>query len=128
MKQRRKKRRQTIGCPLVDGLDAFGGKWKSRIVCVLFNQGTLRFAAIRDQIKISDPALSAALKEMLADGLLVRTNYNEVPPRVDYSLTEKGRSAWPILQSIGAWTRDHAADADKPPSCEHCPEKPAEPH
>ncbi len=73
--------RPDIRCPLEYGLDVFGGKWNSRIICVL----------------------AAALKSLAKNELVSRKSYDEIPPRVEYSLTKRGLSAVPILQSICTW-------------------------
>jgi len=94
-----------IRCPLEYGLNVFGGKWKARIICVLSQKKTLRYNAIRSEMTdISDAVLAAALKELQADEIIVRKQYDEIPPKVEYSLTEKGESAIPILQSICQWS------------------------
>ena len=94
-----------IRCPLEYGLDVFGGKWKSRILCVLAKQGTLRYSQLRQEmINITDAVLASALKELIGDGLIIRKQFDEIPPRVEYQLSEKGYSAIPILQSICIWS------------------------
>lgn len=94
-----------IRCPLEYGLDIFGGKWKSRIICVLAEKNLLRYSSLRKEMtNITDAVLSAALKELIADGVVERKQYNEIPPRVEYSLSEKGISVIPILQSICKWS------------------------
>jgi DNA-binding HxlR family transcriptional regulator len=62
------------------------------------------------------------LKELIADKLINRTQYNEIPPKVEYSLTEKGKSVLPILQSICQWSRTHTLDSlnKKLPPCRTC--------
>lgn len=93
-----------IRCPLEYGLDVFGGKWKSRIICVLANQKCLRYSALRKEMcNITDAVLASTLKELIRDGIVERKQYDEIPPRVEYSLTEKGVSVVPILQSICQW-------------------------
>ena len=100
-----KKIAQDIRCPLEYGLDIFGGKWKARIICVLNEKKMLRYSQIRKEMaNITDAVLAAALKEMIRDGIVERRSYDEIPPRVEYSLTEKGGSVVPILQSICAWS------------------------
>ena len=90
-----------IRCPLEYGLKVFGGKWKSRIICVLAEKKKLWYSALRrDMANISDAILAATLKELIADQLVAREQFNEIPPRVEYRLTEKGESVVPILQSI----------------------------
>lgn len=93
-----------IRCPLEYGLTIFGGKWKSRIICVLAEKGTLRYSELRSEMtNITDAVLATTLKELLADDILQRVQFNEIPPHVEYSLTDKGQSVVPILQSICQW-------------------------
>ncbi|MDO5583342.1 MAG: helix-turn-helix domain-containing protein [Mitsuokella multacida] len=100
-----KKLPDDIRCPLEYGLKTFGGKWKSRVICVLAEKKTLRYSGIRHEMKnITDAVLAATLKELITDNLIVRQSYDEIPPRVEYSLTEKGKSVVPILQSICRWS------------------------
>lgn len=99
-----KKLEADIRCPLEYGLELFGGKWKSRIICVLNEKGTLRYSGIRkEMLNITDAVLAAALKELIDNGLIARRQYDEIPPRVEYSLTDKGKSVVPILRSICKW-------------------------
>ena len=99
-----KKLESDIRCPLEYGLEIFGGKWKSRVICVLNEKGTLRYSSIRkEMLNITDAVLSATLKELIRDGLVTRRQYDEIPPRVEYALTDKGSSVVPILQSICQW-------------------------
>lgn len=94
-----------IRCPLEYGLNVFGGKWKSRVICVLAEKETLRYSTLRkEMINITDAVLAATLKELIADGIIERKQYNEIPPRVEYYLTDKGVSVVPILQSICKWS------------------------
>lgn len=112
-----------IMCPIEYGLDIFGGKWKSRIVCVLASSDVMRYSEIRKELSnITDAVLAAMLKEMMADGLISRKQYEEIPPRVVYSLTEKGKSVLPILQSICRWSRLQTKDEleKKLPLCKTC--------
>ena len=93
-----------IRCPLEYGIEIFGGKWKPRIICVLAAKEVLRYSELRKEMgNITDAVLTVALKELSAAQILERRAYEEVPPRVEYSLTEKGKSVVPILQSICQW-------------------------
>lgn len=119
----KRKLEKDIRCPLEYGLDVFGGRWKSRIICVLAAKDTLRYSELRDELaNISDAVLSSEVKELMASGIVARTSYDEIPPRVEYSLTDKGRSVVPILQSICGWAglfyREVRADA--PSHCQRC--------
>jgi DNA-binding HxlR family transcriptional regulator len=110
-------------CPLEYGLDVFGGKWKPRIICVISEDTPKRFNEVKKELSnIKDAVLAAMLKELFDDGIVDRTQYNEIPPRVEYSLTEKGRSVLPILQSICAWSHRQSKDAldKKLPVCKNC--------
>ncbi|URZ18563.1 winged helix-turn-helix transcriptional regulator [Clostridium felsineum] len=94
-----------IRCPLEYGLEIFGGKWKSRIICVLSEKGTLRYSEIRKEMtNITDAVLASTLKELIADDIVNRKSFDEIPPRVEYCLTDKGISVIPILQSICSWS------------------------
>lgn len=105
MAKYKKKMDADIRCPLEYGLAIFGGKWKSRIICVLSAKETLRYSEIRNEMhNITDAVLASTLKELIADRVVCRKSYDEIPPRVEYSLTEKGKSAVPILQSICQWS------------------------
>lgn len=100
-----KKLDEDIRCPLEYGLAVFGGKWKSRIICVLSANSKLRYSEIRKELyNITDAVLAATLKGLIADGIVDRKSYDEIPQRVEYSLTEKGTSVVPILQSICQWS------------------------
>ncbi|MFV0394351.1 MAG: winged helix-turn-helix transcriptional regulator [Coprobacillaceae bacterium] len=94
-----------IRCPLEYGLNIFGGKWKSRIICVLSEKKVLRYNTLRKEMTdITDAVLATALKELLKDEIISRIQYNEIPPKVEYSLTKKGESVVPILQHICQWS------------------------
>lgn len=99
-----KKLEDDIRCPLEYGLELFGGKWKSRVICVLNGMGTLRYSEIRkEMLNVTDAVLAATLKELIRDDLVSRRQYDEIPPRVEYTLTERGKSVVPILQNICRW-------------------------
>lgn len=99
------KMEEDIRCPLEYGLEIFGGKWKSRIICVLAGKGTLRYSALRKEMSnITDAVLASTLKELIANDIVLRKSFDEIPPRVEYCLTEKGNSVVPILQSICRWS------------------------
>lgn len=114
-----------IRCPLEYGLELFGGKWKSRILCVLAARPVLRYSELRREMTdISDTILAAALKELMTNNLVARTQYNEIPPRVEYCLTERGHSVIPILQSIcrwaGAFQTEPTVSEKSLPQCRRC--------
>ncbi len=117
------KLKKDIRCPLEYGLDIFGGKWKSRIICVLANKQVLRYCVLRKEMTdITDAVLASALKELIEDGIINRKQYDEIPPKVEYSLTDKGLSVVPILQSICKWSGAyHKEDNDNTMAqCQKC--------
>ena len=84
-KQNQTKMKKDIRCPLEYGLAIFGGKWKSRIICVLAAQAPLWYSVLRKEMgNITDAVLSSMLKELMTDGMVLRTSYDEIPPRVEY--------------------------------------------
>ena len=90
-------------CPLRATLGILGGKWKPLIMWQL-NGHTLRFSELQRAIpEITLKMLVQQLKELEADGLVNRKMYPEIPPRVEYSLTELGMTAIPLLESIHRW-------------------------
>lgn len=100
-----RKLEKDVRCPLEYGLEIFGGKWKSRIICVLAAKEVLRYSELRKEMgNITDAVLASTLKELIASQIVTRRSYDEIPPRVEYSLTEKGQSVVPILQSICRWS------------------------
>jgi len=94
-------------CPLGKAMSALGSKWKPIIVLVIKDR-KLRFGelAVRIQV-ISRKVLTDQLREMEADGLVIREEFKELPPRVEYSLTEKGLALLPILYLLEKWEQKY---------------------
>jgi DNA-binding HxlR family transcriptional regulator len=100
-------RSKTYNCPVEAAVDVFGGKWKALILWWL-QQRTWRFAELRRQIpSITEKMLTQQLRELEADGVVRRRVFPTVPPRVEYSLTEYGRSLKRALRAICDWGRNH---------------------
>ena len=96
-------------CPVETTLTLIGDKWKVLILRDLM-PGTKRFGALKKSIgDISQKVLTAQLRAMEESGLVNRTVYAEVPPRVEYTLTDLGRSLKPILDSMWNWGEDYKA-------------------
>jgi len=94
-------------CPVKVAIDIFGGKWTMQIIWTL-NKKTFRFGELRRQIgDISEKMLIQQLKGLIDEGLVHREQFPEVPPRVEYSLTEKGRSLFPIFYQLKKWSVLH---------------------
>lgn len=92
-------------CPIEAALGLIGGKWKALILDHL-TSGALRFGELQKMMpKITPKMLTQQLRELETDGLIVRHVYPVVPPKVEYELTEFGRTALPILDAMCAWGR-----------------------
>lgn len=99
--------RELPACPVETTLQLIGSKWKVLILRDLM-EGTKRFNELmRSVTGITQKVLTSNLRSMEEDGLLVRKVYPEVPPRVEYSLTETGRSLKPILDSMIVWGTEY---------------------
>lgn len=95
------------GCPVEATLELIGGKWKGLLLYHLL-EGTHRFNALKRMLpNITQRMLTNQLRELEAAGLVHRQVYAEVPPRVEYSLTEHGRSLAPILHALKTWGEQH---------------------
>lgn len=91
-------------CPIGYALSHLEGKWKLRVIYTISLNGTIRFNELRRQVEgISNLMLSKTLQELEEAGIILRTQYNEVPPRVEYSLSEVGKGIYPVLDSLGKW-------------------------
>ena len=91
-------------CPLASALAIIGGKWKIPIICSLYNDGPTRYNNLKRKIiGVTNTMLASSLKELEADGIVLRTQYNEMPLRVEYELTKSGNSIIPILEKLAAW-------------------------
>lgn len=91
-------------CPIRNVLSRFSGKWSILILCILADSGTARFSVISRAIPdISPKVLTETLKNLEECGLVSRKIYPEVPPRVEYSLTELGKSLVPIINQLISW-------------------------
>ncbi len=98
--------RENYRCTVSVTLEIIGGKWKSLILWQLSFK-TLRFSQLQRRLaKITQKMLTQQLRELERDGLIHRQVYAEVPPRVEYSLTELGESVVPILQLMCQWGKD----------------------
>lgn len=95
-------------CPIDTTLSVIGGRWKPVIIVILLKDGTVRFGEIRKILpSISQRILSKQLRELEAAGIVHRKAYAEVPPKVEYSLTEYGKTLSPILDAMLNWGFKH---------------------
>jgi DNA-binding HxlR family transcriptional regulator len=97
-----------LECPIMSTIAMVSDKWKVLIICKL-RQNKLRFTELRRELTgITQRVLTHQLRELEADGLVFRRVFAEVPPRVEYSLTELGGTLWPALQHLEDWAHEHA--------------------
>ena len=112
----RKDSRSPSSCSVEATLNLIDGKWKVVILYKLLLGGTLRFNEIRRLIpNVTQRMLTTQLRELEADGFLIRKVYPEVPPRVEYRLSPRGHSLEPIIRALKAWGDAHL---EKPPQAE----------
>jgi len=97
--------------PIDATLAVIGGKWKPLVIYEL-GEETLRFSQLLERVKprITQRMLTKELRELEKDELVTRKVYPQVPPKVEYSLTEKGRSVIPILDQLCRWGDEHMRD------------------
>ena len=96
-------------CPVETTLTLIGDKWKILILRDLL-PGTKRFGELRRSLgTVSQKVLTTQLRQMEDSGLIIRTVYAEVPPRVEYTLTELGCSLKPVLDALGTWGEEYKA-------------------
>ncbi|QCK16147.1 winged helix-turn-helix transcriptional regulator [Mangrovivirga cuniculi] len=97
-------------CSLVHAMNILGGKWKPIIIYLLAN-GEMRFGKLLMHTPtISKKVLTEQLKELEEDGLIIRKRFSEIPPRVEYSLSEKGNGLLPVLKALSDWTFESYSD------------------
>lgn len=100
-------------CPVTATLDLIGGKWKPLIIYLIMNDIN-RFGKMGMVLKaISKQMLTSQLRELENDGIIERKIYPEIPPRVEYFLTERGRSLLPIIEAMRDWGKEHIINAQQ---------------
>ncbi|UUZ84279.1 helix-turn-helix transcriptional regulator [Paenibacillus sp. P26] len=98
-------------CPIYYTLEIVGGKWKWAILFKLAMDGVIRYGKLKEFLPpIAHKTLSQQLKELESSGIIHREQYNVMPPKVEYSLTEKGKTLIPMLEMMAKWGREHMAD------------------
>jgi len=100
----------SVACPTREVLDRIGDRWTVLVVCSL-EAGPMRFSELGRRIEgISQKMLTQTLRGLERDGLVTRKVYAEVPPRVDYTLTDLGHTLTPVLAALDDWARAHFGD------------------
>jgi DNA-binding HxlR family transcriptional regulator len=94
-------------CPLEYAISILGGKWKSRVLWTIYTSKSIRFNQLKRELNgITDMMLTKILKEFVVQNIVIRHQYNEVPPRVEYSLSENGLKLVESLSEIRKWSRE----------------------
>ena len=104
-------------CPVVYCMNIIGGKWKPRIIHLIRTGGNRYSILLKNITEISKQTLTNQLRELEADGIIERTIYAEIPPRVEYTITEYGKTLLPIIDSMYKWGRQHMT-MDKKSYCD----------
>jgi DNA-binding HxlR family transcriptional regulator len=103
-----KKFSNTENCPVRNVIDRIGDKWSVLVLMVLEEAGIIRFNEIHNCIQsISQKMLAVTLKTLEADGLVKRTVYPQIPPKVEYELTPRGKSLLPHIHGLVHWAADN---------------------
>jgi DNA-binding HxlR family transcriptional regulator len=96
-------------CHMAGFTSVIGGRWKLGILCTLTTDGKARFNELVERLApITPTTLTRQLRELERDGLVKRTQYNEIPPRVEYEATELSATLGPVLETIAEWVQTHA--------------------
>jgi DNA-binding HxlR family transcriptional regulator len=94
-------------CPLTFALNLIGGKWRLPIIWALSKNGTMRYNELRRSIGgITNMMLTQSLRELESYGIVYRKQYMEIPPRVEYSLTQSGENLIPALKALASWGKE----------------------
>jgi DNA-binding HxlR family transcriptional regulator len=108
MKNSSEKKHSFPSCSIRHILDRFGDKWSILIISILGHVGKQRFNELNQQIgDISQKMLTVTLRSLEADGLISRKLYPEIPPRVEYELTDLGRSLLPHIEQLAQWAEQN---------------------
>jgi len=104
----------TADCPVRNVLDRFGDKWSILVLLILGRKEKMRFTELNKEIgDVSQKMLTVTLRTLEADGLIKRTIYPEIPPRVEYEVTKLGKSLLPYMHSLTNWANTHYSEIEK---------------
>lgn len=95
-------------CPITYTLSIVGGKWKWAILFIISRDEVIRYSKLKESLPfIAHKTLSQQLKELVDSGIIHREQYDQIPPKVEYSLTEKGETLIPILKLMSQWGEEN---------------------
>lgn len=101
-------------CPVTATMQVLGGKWKAILINAIYHTSPARFGELKRSVKgITQSMLTQQLRELEDDGLINRKIYAEIPPRVEYTLTEFGLTLSPIMQSMAKWGEEYRINKQK---------------
>lgn len=101
-------------CPVTATMQVLGGKWKAILINAIYHTSPARFGELKRSVKgITQSMLTQQLRELEDDGLINRKIYAEIPPRVEYTLTEFGLTLSPIMQSMANWGKEYRINKQK---------------
>lgn len=96
-------------CPVLQSLEILQGKWSAKIIFHLLKNGNMRFSNLKKAVPtITNTMLTATLKDLVEQDIVLRKQYNEMPLRVEYSLTSKGNALLPVFCELGHWWKTHS--------------------
>ncbi|MDL2236333.1 helix-turn-helix transcriptional regulator [Christensenellaceae bacterium OttesenSCG-928-K19] len=97
------------GCPVTALISMLQGKWKSPVLYAMSLNDIVRFGELKKEVPgVTNTMLTTTLRELEADGLVHREQFNEIPPHVEYSLTEKGKNLFPVFYEMLKWGLKYA--------------------
>jgi DNA-binding HxlR family transcriptional regulator len=103
-----------ISCPVTATMQVLGGKWKAILINAIYHTSPARFGELKRSVKgITQSMLTQQLRELEEDGIISRKIYAEIPPRVEYTLTEFGLTLSPIMQSMAMWGKEYRMKKQK---------------
>ena len=106
--------KKAVQCPVEVTLEVIGGRWKVMVIHELL-EGTRRFSELHRALKgVSHRTLTQQLRELERRGVIHRKVYQQVPPKVEYSLTPLGRSLHPVLMAMHEWAQTHGSQLKSP--------------
>ncbi len=95
-------------CPIQKLMGIFSGKWTMTVIFELTREDTLRFGELKSRIPgITAAMLSSTLKDLERAGIVLRTQFDEIPPRVEYALSKKGKDLYPIFLEMARWAQKY---------------------
>ena len=105
---KKNKKTRLLTCEFDIALSIIGGKWKLLLLWFLSADTPIRFGEFKKLIPINQKTLTNQLRELEEDGIVTRTIYPEIPPKVEYSLTPKGKTLLPIIKDLCKWGKENA--------------------